>query len=69
LQQELVQKDKFFANKVEVYKAEVAQALLVGFEVAVEQASSLQPPLELGLLSTWTKQNRRGWAISRRVGD
>jgi len=38
LQQELVQKDKFFVVEVEVYKGEVAQALLVGFEVAVEQA-------------------------------
>ena len=50
LQQELVQKDKFFADEVEVYKGEVAQALLVGFEVAVEQASSLHPSLDFSQL-------------------
>jgi len=36
LQQELVQKDKFFADEVEVYKGEAAQALLVGCEVVIE---------------------------------
>ena len=42
----LQQKDKFFADEVEVYKVEAAQALLVGFEVAVEQASSLHLSLD-----------------------
>jgi len=50
LQQELVQKDKFFADEVEVYKGEAAQALLVGFEVVVEQASNLHPSLDFSLL-------------------
>ena len=50
LQQELVQKNKFFAEEVEVYKGEVAQALLVGFEVAVEQASNLHPSLNFSQL-------------------
>jgi len=58
LQQELVQKDKFFVDEVEVYKGEVAQAFLVGFEVAVEQASSLHPSLDfyqLGQIKeSWT---------------
>ncbi|KAL9276907.1 hypothetical protein ACSQ67_025541 [Phaseolus vulgaris] len=50
LKQELVRKDKFFANEVEVYKGEVTQALLVGFEVVVEQASNLHPSLYFSLL-------------------
>ncbi len=50
LQQDLVQKDKFFADEVEVYKGEAVQALLVGFEVAVEQASSLHPNLDFSQL-------------------
>jgi len=50
LQQELVQKDKFFDDEVEVYKGEAAQALLVGFEVAVEQTSSLHPSLDFSQL-------------------
>ena len=50
LQQELVQKDKFFADEVEVYKGETSQALLVGIEVAIEQASSLHPSLDFSQL-------------------
>ena len=50
LQQELVQKDKFFADEVEVCKGEIAQDLLVGFKVAVEQASSLHPSLDFSQL-------------------
>jgi len=50
LQQELIQKDKFFVDEVEVYKGEAAQALLVGFEVAVEQASSVHPSLDFSQL-------------------
>jgi len=50
LQQEVVQKDKFFADEVEVYKGEVAQVLLVGFEVAVKQASNLHPDLDYSQL-------------------
>ena len=46
LQQELVHKDKSFADEVEFYKGEVAHALLVEFEVVVEQASSLHPSLD-----------------------
>jgi len=51
LHQELVQKDKFFVYEVEVYKGEAAQALLVGFKVAVEQASSLHPSLNFSQLA------------------
>jgi len=64
LQQELFQKDKFFADEVKVYKGEAAQALLVGFEVAVEQASNLHLSLDFFQLAPMS----RGRATSRGVG-
>ncbi|KAL9297752.1 hypothetical protein ACSQ67_023648 [Phaseolus vulgaris] len=47
----LQEKDKFFADEVEVCKGEAAQALLVGFEVVVEQASSLHPSFDFSQLA------------------
>ena len=51
LQRELAQKDDFLASEIEVYKEEATQAFLVGFGVAVEQASSLYPKVDFSQLA------------------
>jgi len=55
LKEELTNQNEEFTQKVEACKKDVAQAFLVGFEVAVEQASGLHLTLdfsELGLGKT-----------------
>jgi len=45
LKEELAQKDEDLAKEKEAFKNDVAQSYLVGFEEAIEQASSLHPEI------------------------
>jgi len=56
----LALKDEIFAKTTDSFKQYVAQSYLVGFEVVVEQATTLHPSLdftELAQVKTWLMAN------------
>jgi len=51
LKRELTVKDETFAQTTDSFKKDVAQSYLVGFEAAVEQATTIHPSLDFTELS------------------